>query len=174
MNPLGRFSLNVPQDVFDDVRRIEADQQMYVVGDAADNDWNASECIDTTAKISVKPVAPIPSDRRLLMLRSENEVVNQCVMRGRHTGDLSGTPAGVHAFFLRSSGGIRPAAAGLDPRLLSCAPPGRSDWPNSRPGPLARQPTRSSERPKLQTSAPDARIIKPLLFVAVEIKLVGS
>ena len=59
------------------MRRAKANQQMHMIGDAANALGNSIRRANDSAKICVKISAPSRLDHRLVILRSENDVIMQ-------------------------------------------------------------------------------------------------
>lgn len=84
VNPLGRFVFHVAHDFADLMGRFQADKHVNVVGYTADFRWHAAERIDAAAKKGLETILPFRDDEWATIFGTENEVVIERVMRGRH------------------------------------------------------------------------------------------
>src|SRR6266576_3178368 len=77
VHPAGRNSLQLAKHICQAVRRTKANQQMHVIGNAAHALGNSIRRSDDSTKICVEVFAPRRLDNRLVIFRSENDVIMQ-------------------------------------------------------------------------------------------------
>jgi len=74
------------------MRCAKANQQMHMVGDAANALGNSIRRTDDSAKIRVQVSSPCRLDHWLVIFRSENDVIMQAQMCGWHLEDWFTAP----------------------------------------------------------------------------------
>jgi len=85
MHPFGGFAFHITHDLGDQMRGFEADQHVDMIGDASDFRGNSASVTNQAAHEGVEPFTPAWSDERNAVFGSENKVVIQSVVCGRHT-----------------------------------------------------------------------------------------
>ena len=81
MHPTGRNRLWFAKNISQAVRRTEANQQMHMIGNAIYALGNSVRCANDSTKVRMQVAAPCRLDHRIVILRSENDVIMEAQMR---------------------------------------------------------------------------------------------
>ena len=118
VDPPGRNTFQLAQDVGEAMGGAQTDEQMHMVGDTADGFGDAIQTMDDAAKEGVQAWAIRRSDERLAVLGGENEMIVEGEMGRGHETMLSRSPCRGRGRFSSIPGGWRH-------RLISGVPAGR-------------------------------------------------
>ena len=118
-DPLRRLRLHHPDQIRDDIRRLQPDEQMDVIPRPTHSVGGAAGIPDDSSQVSMEPRAEIQRKPYLPLLGGEDHVEDQRAMRRGHETHFPATLRGARKF----GTGIR----GLHPRLRSSAPAGAED-----------------------------------------------
>ena len=100
------------------MRGAQTNEQMHMVGNAADGLWNAVEAMDDAAEKGMQSLAIRGGDDRAAILGGKDEMVVERKMGGWHRARVSQRPCRGGCIFSHRSGGLRH-------RLISEVPAGR-------------------------------------------------
>jgi hypothetical protein len=117
----GRF-LELPHEVRQAVRRIQGNQQMDVVGYAANALGHAIQTADRSAQVFVKPGPPVAGNQTLSILGGKYKMVVKAGVRRRHNPRLAPHPGCRDWIFFPVV-----SQTTLNHRLQAAIPPGIKD-----------------------------------------------
>jgi hypothetical protein len=86
VHPTRRDRLQFAKHISQPVRRAQPDQHMHMVRNAANALRNSARRANDSANVRMKVCAPCTLNERLMIFGSENDVIMQAQMRGRHIG----------------------------------------------------------------------------------------
>ena len=95
MHPTRRDRLQFAKHISQPVRRAQPDQHMHMVRNAANAIRNSARRANDSAKVRMKVCAPCTLNERLMIFGSENDVIMQAQMGGRHIGFIYHAPLGL-------------------------------------------------------------------------------
>ena len=118
MNPSGGNRFEFPHHMGQLMGGAQSDQQMHMVSHPANNAGHPAQCPNNTSEIGMQSLTSWLSNKRVMSLGSENQVVMQAKV-GRWHNQCSNVPPP-----LAGRNAIISITGGLRHRLISEAPPG--------------------------------------------------